>query len=459
MLSDTENRMPKRVVIVGAGFGGLQLAKALRRSPVEVTLIDRNNYHTFQPLLYQVATAALEADEIAGTIRAILRKNRNFSFRLGAVTGIDWGRNNVELADGGNVPFDFLVLAAGTSTNTFGIPGVSEHALSLKSLDDAVALRNHIIRQFERTSADARLINGGSLNFVVVGGGPTGVETAGALRELFVHVLRRDFPAIDITQTRVILVEALDQLLAPFESDLGQYALEILKRRGVETRLGQAVDRVTPDSVVLASGEEIPAGTVIWSAGVRANLLADQLGLGQTRGGRIVVNPDLSVPGQPNVFVIGDMSGATDADGNLLPQLAPVALQGASHVATQLRRIAQGEATQPFVYHDKGIMATIGRGAAITQLPSGFKLRGWLGWFVWAVVHLTQIVGLRNKVYVYLNWVYNYFTYDRSARLLLDPEGETKRSDRDSIHDRIVTPDRDHTGQNRRHEVRQEHQN
>ena len=412
-----------RVVIVGAGFGGLELAKSLRRTPVDVLLIDKNNYHTFQPLLYQVATAALEADEIAETVRGILRRQKNFRFRMGRVTGVDWNDRQVRLADGSLISYDFLVLAAGASTNTFGVPGVEEHAFELKQLDDALTLRNHIITQFEAADRNTGALDRGCLNFVVVGAGPTGVETAGALRELFTHVLRKDFPQIDVGSTRVVLVEAADAVLGTFAPELGEYAARKLDAIGVEVMAAHAVTRVERNRVVLkdktGTEHDLPTRTVVWSAGVRANTLADNLDLPQTRGGRIVVGPDLRIEGQRGTFVVGDMAASRDDNGDLHPQLAPVAIQGAHHVAETIAAELSNEPTRPFTYRDKGTMATIGRGAAVAQLGSGLRLRGWLAWVAWALVHLTQIVGLRNKVYVYANWVYNYVTYDRSARLII----------------------------------------
>ncbi len=426
-----------RVVVVGAGFGGLQLAKALRRTPVDVLLIDQNNYHTFQPLLYQVATAALEADEIAETVRGIMRRQKNFRFRMGRVTAVDWDDRHVVLGDGSLIPFDYLVLAAGASTNTFGVPGVEEHGFELKQLEDAITLRNHIIAQFEEADRDPGAMERGCLNFVVVGAGPTGVETAGALRELFTHVLRKDFPQIDIGKTRVVLVEATDAVLGTFAPALGKYAARKLDAIGVDIMASHVVTRVERERVVLKDKSGIthalPTRTVVWSAGVRASTLADQLDLPQTRGGRIVVGPDLSVEGQPGVFVVGDMAASLDANGELHPQLAPVAIQGANHVARAIAASIRGKSTTPFRYRDKGTMATIGRGAAVAELGSGLKLRGWPAWAAWALVHLTQIVGLRNKVYVYANWVYNYLTYDRSARLLIPVDRDRDRGNADGI--------------------------
>jgi NADH dehydrogenase len=410
-----------RIVIVGAGFGGLRAARELKHVPVDVMLIDQHNYHTFQPLLYQVATAALDPEEIAHNVRGIFHSQRNFYFRLGKVVGVDWASKSMLLDSDGPQPFDYLILATGAVTSYFGISGVEEYAFPLKGLEEAVQLRSHIMRQFEMVDVDPRLIEEGALNFVIVGGGPTGVEMAGALVEWFQKVLTKDFPSLEVSRARVILVEAMDKLLMPFDESLRQNALKTLQQRGAEVMLKEAVEKVTPDAVHLKSGVVIPTCTVIWAAGVRASPLGEALGLELTRGARVVVNPDLSVPGHPEVFVIGDMAAAKDAQGNLYPQLAQVALQGASHAARQIEHKLKGEVTEPFVYHDPGTMATIGRNAAVAQFPVGWKFTGFIAWLMWLFLHLMYLVGFRNRMNVFINWLWNYLTYDRSARLILDP--------------------------------------
>ncbi len=439
-----------RVVIVGAGFGGLRLARALRRAPVEVVLVDQHNYHVFQPLLYQVATAALDPEEIAHNVRGLFHQQCNFTFRLGRVVGADWQNNHLLMAEGQPIPFDYLVLAAGAVTNDFGIPGVAQHAFPLKSIDEAVQLRSHIMRQFERADADPSLIEQGALNFVVVGGGPTGVEMAGALVEWFQMVLRKDYPQLDVSRARVILIEALDRLLAPLDAPLRENARRTLAARGVEVMLGEAVAEVQPDAVTLKSGRVIPTRTVIWGAGVKGSPLAAAMGLELTRGGRVVVNPDLSVPGRPDVYVIGDLAASRDVQGNLHPQLAQVALQGAVYVARQIerrlgerrlgeRRVGAGRSAQPdqsagapFVYRDPGTMATIGRHAAVAQFPIGWRFTGFAAWLMWLFLHLVFLIGFRNRMNVLINWVWNYFTYDRSSRLILE-SGAAQRAAGDRL--------------------------
>ncbi|MFN8500026.1 MAG: NAD(P)/FAD-dependent oxidoreductase [Anaerolineae bacterium] len=408
-----------RVVIVGAGFGGIKAAEALKKAPVEVVLVDRFNYHTFQPLLYQVATAALEPGEIASTVRGIFHKQKNFSFEMGNVVGVDWENKALLLEDEPPAPFDYLILAAGASTNYFGIDGAEQYSFPMKTVDEANALRNHIITVFEEVSACPELIDEGWLNFVVVGGGPTGVEMAGALSELFHMVLRKDYPRLDVTQARVILLEASDKVLAPFAPNLRSYTLDELHKRHVDVRLGEAVTRVAEDAVYLKSGEAISTRTVVWGAGIRGVPLANALGVEVGRGGRVVVNDDLSLPAHPEVFVIGDLAASKGPDGAIYPQLARVAMDGGVHAARQILRRMQGLPGEPFIYKDPGTMATIGRNAAVAQLPGGVKLKGFLAWSAWVWLHLWFLVGFRNRAGVFVSWVWNYFTYDRGVRMIM----------------------------------------
>ena len=409
----------QRVVIVGGGFGGLHLAKVLADDPVEVTLVDRRNHHTFQPLLYQVATAMLDPAAIARSLRAIFRRQANVEVRLGHVTGVDWDAKQVVVAEGDPIPFDVLVLAAGAVTSDYGIEGVAEHAFPLKSPEEALRLRHHVLARFERAVADPVLIDSGELSFVVVGGGPTGVEMAGALVELIDNVVRKDFRSVDVDRAHVVLIEATDHLIDPFSPKSRQNARETLTARGVVVRLGTAVDAVTADAVHLAGGDVVPTRTLVWTAGVRANPLADTLGLAQAEGRRIVVEADLSVPGHPYCFVIGDLAASRDESGRLDPQMAPLAQQGAYHVAEQLRRRRQGMTTEPFHYKNKGVMATIGRNAAVAELPNGLRFKGRLAWVMWLALHLQRLVGFRNRFEVLSSWAWNYVTSDRTARLMI----------------------------------------
>jgi NADH dehydrogenase len=419
-----------QVVIVGAGFGGLAAARGLAKAPVEVTIVDQANFTTFQPLLYQVATAGLNAADVAHPVRGLFHKQSNVTFRRGTVTGVDWDKRHVVLdgevgptADGaGELPFDHLIVAVGAVATWFGVPGAERHGLPLYTLEDAVTVRNHVVERFEAADADPELVDHGHLTFVVVGGGPTGVEMAGALAELFAVVFRRDYPRLDIARARVALVETRDNLLAPFHASSQRHAAATLRARGVEVRLGESVDEVAGDHVRFVSGEVLATQTVIWAAGVRPHPLAEALGLETTRGGRIAVGPDLAVPDRPGVWAVGDVAGAPGRrEGELLPQLAPVAMQSGGHVAKQIARLHEGKDTQPFRFFDRGTMATIGRRAAITELPGGVRLHGTLAWLAWLGLHLLYVAGTRNRASVLLNWAWGYLTWDRGPRIILRP--------------------------------------
>ena len=407
------------VVVVGAGFGGLAVARGLDHLPVEVTLIDRQNFTTFQPLLYQVATSGLNDADVAHPVRGLFHRQRNLHVRRGEVTGVDWDRRVLCLGDAREVPFDHLVLAVGAVATWFGIPGAERHAIPLYTLEDADRLRNHVLERFEAADADPSLIDEGELNFAVVGGGPTGVETAGALAELFSVVFRRDYPTIPVGRARVVLIEAREALLAPFSAASQRAALDTLRARQVEVRLEAAVEEVAADHVRFASGEVLPTRTVIWAAGVRAHPLGERLGLPTGRNGRVEVGPDLAVPGFERVWAVGDVAAPRDRAGGTLPQLAPVAMQSGAHVARQIARSLEGRATQAFRFRDKGTMATIGRRSAVAELPGRIHLRGTLAWFAWLGLHLLYLAGLRNRLSVLLNWFWGYVTWDRGPRIIL----------------------------------------
>ncbi|MGZ6897074.1 MAG: NAD(P)/FAD-dependent oxidoreductase [Acidimicrobiia bacterium] len=408
-----------QVVIVGGGFGGISAAMALAHQPVEVTIVDRHNFHTFSPLLYQVATAGLAPDDIAPNLRGIVQRAPNVEARMTAVRGVDFDRREVLVDGAPPIPYDVLVLAAGAVTNDFGIPGVEEHAIPLKTIADATHLRSTVLRRFEDANADASLVDDGRLTFVVAGGGPTGVELSGALAELFTKVLARDFKHLDIRRARVVLVEMSDHLLGGFSPTSQDEAKRELDQRGVEVRLGTTIVKVAADAVHLGDGSVIPTATVVWAAGVKANPLGADLGLPLTRRGEITVAADLTLPGHPEVFVIGDLAAATDRDGAPLPQLAPVAIQAGRHVARTIIRRQAGKRTKPFRYVDKGIMATIGRRSAVAELPLGIRFGGTLGWLSWLGLHLVFLIGFRNRVVVLVNWAWNYLKWDRGNRVIL----------------------------------------
>jgi NADH dehydrogenase len=410
------------VVIIGAGFGGLAAAKRLEREAVDVTLLDRHNYHTFQPLLYQVATAGLNAADVGYAVRGLFRRQQRVFFRKAEVTGVDWEARQVHLRYEPRLDFDYLIIAAGSVTNYFGVPGAAAFSFPLYGLEHAVRVRNHLLSLFEAADAIPDLIDDGVLNLVVVGGGPTGVEVAGAMSELVDKVLRQDFHDLDVMRSRVVLVEQAPYLLAPFSPRSRRYAHKILEAHGVEIRLDTAVTAVTADHVEFADGTQLATRLVVWAAGVRAATLADGLDAIQGRGGRITVSPDLSVPGHPEAFAIGDVADIDDGTGGRLPQLAQVAIQGGNHAADQVLATIARIARRPFHYVDKGTMATIGRRAAVAELPKGVELTGGIAWFAWLGLHLVYLLGVRNRVSVFINWAWNYFTWDRGPRLILRPE-------------------------------------
>jgi NADH dehydrogenase len=407
------------VVIVGAGFGGLESAKALRDAPVRVTLVDRNNYHKFQPLLYEVAMAGLEPDDIAHNVRNIFQGNETVSFRLGTVVDVDPKVQRVVLQGSDPLSYDFLILAAGAVSNDFGIPGVQEHGYPLKNVPDAVNLRNHVLRLFERFDREQGQVPEGTLTFVIVGGGPTGVEMAGALVELF-DTLDDDFSAFQPSeQARCVLLEMQDDLLPPYQQSLRRYTRTVLEERGVEVRTNTAVEKVDADAVHLSDGSTLPSETLVWAAGVKASPVADMVDAEKAAGGRLIVNSDLTVPGHPRIFAIGDMAAIKGEEG-YEPQLAQVAIQSGRHAAAQIRRHLKGEEATAFEYRDYGQMATIGRNAAVAEFPGGVTVKGFLAWFLWVVIHIAKLVGFRNRLSALVNWAFNYFTYSRSARLILD---------------------------------------
>jgi NADH dehydrogenase len=411
------NMPKKRVVIAGMGFGGLRAAKALVGSELDVTIIDRNNYHLFQPLLYQVATAGLEEEAIAYPLRGLTRSWRNASFLLAEINGIDLAERAVQ-TDAGAVPYDYLIVAAGSRTNFFGMESVATHAFDLKRLDQAEDLRNHILLQFERASRERDpAIKAALLTFVIVGGGPTGVEFAGALRELIVFVLAQDYPTITAKETRIVLVEAADSLLTAMPDDLRRYAQQKLSSMGVEIMLGSRVVGASAESVELHDGTALASHTLLWSAGVAAAGLADCLqGVERGGGGRIVVQPDLSINGHPEVFVAGDMAYCCQ-DGVPLPMMAPVASQQGDCAARAILAREQGNTPSPFRYIDKGAMATIGRNCAVA-VTAGFKFRGYIAWVAWLLLHLYYLIGFRNRLVVMMNWTYAYWFQERQVRLI-----------------------------------------
>ncbi len=411
-------------VVVGAGFAGLRVARRLAHAPVRLVLLDRQNYHLFQPLLYQVATAGLEPEEIAQPVRSILGRQTNLEFRLGEVKHIDLERRLVE-ADGVAIAYDYLVIAAGAETDTFGNASITANALALKGLGDAIGIRNHVLRCFERaiTNPDPKSRRA-QLSFVIVGGGPTGVEMAGALSELVRLVLRRDYPGLPPQEVHVVLLEAQHRLLPGLPADLASHAQRALERKAVEVRYGAQVRHVEADHLLLETGERLDAATVIWAAGARAVGLVRDLGPPLGSRGRVRVENDLSLPGHPEVFVVGD-AAYLEAAGHPLPMMAPVALQMADTAAMNLQRRLRDLPAIPFRYRDPGGLATIGRNAAVAFVR-GLKFRGFAAWAVWLVVHLVQLIGFRNRLLVLVNWAWDYLFYDRAVRLITPEPGEDR---------------------------------
>ena len=407
-----------RVVIVGAGFGGLWATKALRRAPVEVIPIDRNNYHAFFPLLYQVGAAELAPDNIAKPVRSILRRIRNASFYMAEVTQLDLESKSVH-AGGRIVPYDYLILATGSVTNYFGVPGAAEYAFPLRTLEQGVELRNQILTQFERAASEANDDDRRRmLTFTIVGGGPTGVEFSGALSELIHGSLHRDIPTLDMDAVKVILLEATDSLLSSFPRALRDYTLKRLYKLKVDVRLGSAVSRVTADAVHLKEGTVIPTETVIWTAGVRGGEQEGAWGLPIGKGGRVPVLPTLQVEGHPEVYAVGDLSYIEGVERQP-PMVAPVALQQRKVAATNIRRQMAGLPPEPFRYRDKGTMAVVGRNAAVAHLFSRWQFVGFFGWIIWLAVHLYQLIGFRNRLVVLTNWAWDYVFLDHVVRLIL----------------------------------------
>ncbi|MBV9339488.1 MAG: NAD(P)/FAD-dependent oxidoreductase [Acidobacteria bacterium] len=405
-----------RAVVIGAGFGGLQAARALAKLPIQVTIIDRKNHHTFQPLLYQVATAGISPAEIAAPIRWILRGRKNLEVLLGEVKGFDLGRRVVKLPEL-EVPYDYLIVAAGARHSYFGRPEWEPLAPGLKTVEDALEIRRRVLLAFEL--AERQTLAGGPsppLNFVIVGAGPTGVELAGTLAEIAHRVLRHEFVSIDPRRARIVLLEGGPRILPSYAPDLSRSAVRQLHRLGVEVRESAMVTAVEPGAVWIDK-ESIPAAVILWAAGVSASPLGKELGAPIDRAGRVLVKPDLSLPGHPEVFVIGDLAAVKDEKGNLLPGVAPVAMQQGRAVAKNIAAALHNQPRPDFHYVDKGSLATIGRAAAVAQFRK-LHVSGYIAWLSWLFVHIFFLIGFRNRLIVLIQWAWSYITYERGARLI-----------------------------------------
>ena len=415
------------VVIVGGGFGGLWAARALARSPVRVTLVDRVNHHLFQPLLYQVATAGLSMPDIAAPLRHILRRQGNATVLLGDVEAIDRDARRLRCADGSELGYDYLIVTSGARHAYFGHDEWSAHAPGLKTLDDALVIRRKVLTAFERAEAEADPVRRAAwLNFVVIGGGPTGVELAGTLAEIARHTLRREFRRVDPASARVLLVEAGPRVLSALPESLSEKAAAQLKRLGVEVHVGRAVSTVDADGIALGN-ERVAARTVLWAAGVAASPLGRCLGAPLDRAGRVLVEHDLSVPGHPEIFVVGDLA-SRQQDGKPVPGVAPAAKQMGTHAAKMIRARLAGTPSSPFRYSDVGSLATIGRMAAVADLGR-VRLSGLIAWWFWLLIHILFLIGFRSRLIVLVNWSWSYWTYQRHARIIVGTESrETDRA-------------------------------
>ncbi|MQA90731.1 MAG: NAD(P)/FAD-dependent oxidoreductase [Gemmatimonas sp.] len=414
-------RLP-RVVIVGGGFGGLNAAKALRGVRAQIVIIDKQNYHLFQPLLYQAATAALSPGEIASPIRSILRRQRNVEVALGRVDRVRKSEQEVELADGARIGYDYLVLASGAVDQYFGHDEWTDLAPGLKNIDDATEIRRRFLLAFEAAEReDDEQERRALLTTVVIGGGPTGVELAGAMAEMARHSFIRDFRRIDPTTARIILVEGVDRILPTYSPKLSARAEEALRKRGVEVRTGRLVTRIEDDAVYL-DDERIETRNVVWSAGVAASSLGRDLEVPLDKMQRVFVEPDLSVPGSPEIFVIGDLANAPGKNGEPLPGLAPIAIQQGKATGQNIARLIEGSETKPFRYRDRGTMATIGRGAAVCDIR-GVELHGLIAWLAWIFIHIFYLIGFRNRIAVMMDWAWAYLSWQRGARLITGPVG------------------------------------
>jgi len=411
-----EQKRP-RVVILGAGFGGLRAAARLANAPVDVTLVDKRNYHLFQPLLYQVATAGVQAGDIAYPIRSVLRNQKNLDFRVTRATSVDIDAKQVHTLDG-VIPYDYLIVAVGGSTNFFGNQSIEKNAYGLKDIEDAVGLRNHFLSMVERAVQEPDVDKRRAmLTFVIVGGGPTGVESAGALSELVHLILKKDYPNLNTKEVRILLLEAGPSLLPVMPEKLREITAKTLWKKKVDVRLGAKVVDFDGEKVILGSGEVIPSNTLVWAAGVQAASLVTKtaLKLGSMR--RIIVDLTMQVPEHPEIFAIGDAAHC-EWNGRPLPMIAPVANQGADVAAANIVNLVQGKELKPLIYKDMGALATIGRNEAVAKIGA-LELSGFFAWVFWLLVHVIRLIGFRNRIMVLLNWAWEYFFYDRGVRVIM----------------------------------------
>jgi NADH dehydrogenase len=418
MTTPNDIQSAPRVLILGGGFAGIGAAKKLKEAGADVVLVDRHDYHTFQPLLYQLATDLLETSAVGHPLRDLFHEHPHVTVHQDGVSAVDLGAREVRFEEMAPFTYDYLVLALGAEVTFFGTEGAPENAFPMYTLTDAVRLKEHVLERWEAADRDPALVHDGALNVVVVGGGPTGVESAGALAELYRADFAKDFPAIPQEKARILLVEAGAALLSMFKSDIRDYTKRALEKRGVEVLLGELVESVTPTRVTLKSGQVIEAHTLVWGAGLQANPIATSLGVELTRGNRIPVEPDLSVAGHPEVFAVGDVAAITDPKTKqLLPQLGSVALQSGEQAGENIAQAIRGEQTEPFHYHDKGTMATIGRAAAVIQMPRGRTMKGKAAALAWGSVHLALLSTGEDRAKAVVDWTWAGFTHERPGRI------------------------------------------
>lgn len=405
------------IVIVGAGFAGLETARGLANAPVRITLIDKNNHHLFQPLLYQVAIAGLLPSQIAQPVRTIFRKQKNLTFQMGEVTEVNLAEKFVRL-NGSVIAYDYLVLAAGARTNFFGFDTLEKHGLQLKDLETAVTTRNHLLSMFEQASREADAEKRKALlTFVIVGGGPTGVETAGALAELITHVMRKDYPRLNLSEARVILLEAGANLIAAYPDELRQATLRLLQNKQVDVRLNTKMQGFNGQRVILGDDTIIETQTLVWTAGAKAAEIIDALPAEKGGMGRVRITPTLSLPQFPEAFVIGDAAFFANGNGQPLPMLSTVAIQQGQAAAKNIKLMMEGKEPKAFHYKDPGLLATVGRNAAVARI-FGISFSGFIAWVIWVFLHIYRIIGFRNRLIVMFNWAWDYFFYDNQVRLI-----------------------------------------
>ena len=420
--SDKNGTRP-RVLVLGGGFAGVGAAKKLEESDVDVVIVDKHDYHTFQPLLYQVATGLLEQPAVGHSLRDLFKGQENVTIHQDAVTGVDLEAREVAFGEMPALTYDYLILGLGAEVNFFGVEGAAEHAFPLYTLVDAVRLKNHVMRTWEATDRDPSLVEDGALNVVVVGGGPTGIESAGALAELYRGVFAKDYPQLSQDDARITVVEAGPELFPMFKDDIRTYTQKALKKRTVDVMTGEVVASISPSRVTLKSGKELRAHTLVWGAGLQGNQLVQALGLELERGNRIGVGPDLTVPDHPELYAVGDIAAITDSKTNeVLPQLGSVALQSGEHAGETIARRVAGKDTKPFKYHDKGTMATIGRGSAVVQMLGGRTMKGKAESLAWGTVHLALLPTNEDRAKAVVDWAGAGLTHQRAGRITVDTD-------------------------------------